>query len=256
MAPLPALIIVMGTSGCGKSTVGLAIAKELGIPFVDGDDLHPAANVAKMSHGHPLNDEDRIPWLHRIRETAILLTLAPGLEALDRPSHPPSPEEVHSAPLSHELAGALQHVHPDALAARLERTHAQGMTRERAACVVACSALTKEYRKLLRGEEARFHLPDGREIVSDSHLEPHIETFFVYLHGTRALLLKRMEARAGHFMKASMLDSQLATLEAPHETDEVNVAVVRLGQGDGEAEERGKEVVCRDAVERARRFVG
>jgi len=76
------------------------------------------------------------------------------------------------------------------------------------------------------------------------------------VHGTRALLLKRMEARAGHFMKASMLVSQLATLEPPHETDEVNVAVVKLGQGDAEAEERGKEAVCQDAVERARRFVG
>ena len=124
--------------------------------------------------------QDRIPWLHRIRETAILLTSPAGLTALDRPSHPPSPREVHSEPLSHELAGALQHVHPDALAARLERTDEQGITRERAACVVACSALTKEYRKLLRGEEARFHLLDGREVVSDSHLEPHIETFFVY----------------------------------------------------------------------------
>ncbi|TNY21094.1 P-loop containing nucleoside triphosphate hydrolase protein [Rhodotorula diobovata] len=256
MGPLPALIIVMGASGCGKSTVGLAIAKELGVPFVDGDDLHPADNVAKMSAGHPLNDEDRIPWLHRIRETAILLTSDAGLAALDRPSHPPSPSEVHSAALSHELASALQHVHPDALASRMDKRTKAGTKREREACVVACSALTREYRKLLRGEEARFHLPDGREVVSDSHLEPHIETFFVYLHGTRTLLLKRMEARAGHFMKASMLDSQLATLEPPHETDEVNVAVVKLGQGDDEGEERGKEAVCRDAVERARQLVG
>lgn len=76
------------------------------------------------------------------------------------------------------------------------------------------------------------------------------------VHGTRTLLLKRMEARAGHFMKAGMLDSQLATLEPPHETDEVNVAVVKLGQGDDEGEERGKEAVCRDAVERARQLVG
>jgi gluconokinase len=57
-------------------------------------------------------------------------------------------------------------------------------------------------------------------------------------------------------MKASMLDSQLATLQEPHETDEVNVAVVKLGQGEGEAEERGKEAVIVDAVARARKFVG
>ncbi|BGP44898.1 hypothetical protein JCM10450v2_000713 [Rhodotorula kratochvilovae] len=255
MAPLPALIIVMGASGCGKSTIGLNIATQLGIPFVDGDDLHPAANVAKMSSGHPLNDEDRIPWLHRIRETAILLTSPAGLAALDRPEHPPSPAEVHSAPLSHELAAAVQHVQPAALAARAERTKA-GVVRQREACVIACSALTVQYRNLLRGEEARFTLPDGREIVSETHLEPHIETYFVYLHGTRALLLKRMESRAGHFFKASMLDSQLATLQQPNETDEVNVAVVKLGQGADEADERGIEAVCRDAAERARRMVG
>jgi gluconokinase len=89
MTPLPALIIVMGTSGCGcvlfsslpltseradhssgcvfgessKSTVGLGIAEALGVPFVDGDDLHPAANVAKMSEGHPLTDEVRFSSL-------------------------------------------------------------------------------------------------------------------------------------------------------------------------------------------------
>jgi gluconokinase len=57
-------------------------------------------------------------------------------------------------------------------------------------------------------------------------------------------------------MKSSMLDSQLATLQEPNETEEVNVAVVKLGQGENEAEERGKEAVVGDAVERARRFIG
>lgn len=141
------------------------------------------AHHAPCHFAHRLTNarlQDRIPWLHRIRETAILLTSDAGLAALDRPSHPPSPSEVHSAALSHELASALQHVHPDALASRMDKRTKAGTKREREACVVACSALTREYRKLLRGEEARFHLPDGREVVSDSHLEPHIETFFVY----------------------------------------------------------------------------
>ena len=50
-------------SGCGKSTVGLALAARLAVPFVDADDLHPAANIAKMAAGHPLTDADRLPWL-------------------------------------------------------------------------------------------------------------------------------------------------------------------------------------------------
>ncbi len=56
-------IIVMGVSGCGKSTVGAELAEELGIPFQEGDRLHPKANVEKMSAGIPLTDEDRWPWL-------------------------------------------------------------------------------------------------------------------------------------------------------------------------------------------------
>jgi gluconokinase len=56
----------MGVSGTGKSTIGAALADALGIPFVEGDDLHPHGNVAKMAAGIPLTDEDRAPWLDRI----------------------------------------------------------------------------------------------------------------------------------------------------------------------------------------------
>lgn len=59
-------IVVMGVSGSGKSTVGAALAQRLRVPFADADDFHPAANIAKMSAGHPLNDEDRLPWLDSI----------------------------------------------------------------------------------------------------------------------------------------------------------------------------------------------
>ena len=74
--------VIMGVSGCGKSTVGEALAKRLGAPFYDGDDYHPPENVAKMASGKPLDDTDRIPWLARLRnliaahlekgETAVL----------------------------------------------------------------------------------------------------------------------------------------------------------------------------------------
>jgi gluconokinase len=65
----PLAIIVMGVSGCGKSSVGAELATRLGLPFIEGDALHPRANVDKMSAGTPLTDEDRWPWLTIIGET-------------------------------------------------------------------------------------------------------------------------------------------------------------------------------------------
>ena len=62
-APARPRVVVMGVSGCGKTTVGGLVARELGVPFLDGDSLHPVANVAKMAAGTPLTDEDRWPWL-------------------------------------------------------------------------------------------------------------------------------------------------------------------------------------------------
>ena len=58
-------LVVMGVSGSGKSTVGAALAQRLRVPFEDADDLHPSANIAKMSRGEALDDEDRYPWLER-----------------------------------------------------------------------------------------------------------------------------------------------------------------------------------------------
>lgn len=67
-ASSPAAVVVMGVCGCGKSTVGQGIAQALGIPFLEGDTFHPAANVAKMAAGIPLDDADRWPWLDRLGE--------------------------------------------------------------------------------------------------------------------------------------------------------------------------------------------
>lgn len=61
------IIIVMGVAGCGKSTVGRALAEALSWPFYDGDTYHPPQNVAKMAAGIPLDDGDRAPWLSRLR---------------------------------------------------------------------------------------------------------------------------------------------------------------------------------------------
>lgn len=62
----PHPIVVMGVSGTGKSTIGRALADALALPFVEGDDLHPEANHAKMAAGIPLTDDDRAPWLDAV----------------------------------------------------------------------------------------------------------------------------------------------------------------------------------------------
>ncbi|GMK55540.1 hypothetical protein CspeluHIS016_0205960 [Cutaneotrichosporon spelunceum] len=164
----PLLIVVMGPASCGKSTIGQNLARDLGIDFLDGDALHPAANVAKMSAGNPLDDADRLPWLQIIRDTGI--------------------RECHAA--WERGDGREQQVQDGKLG--------------RPACVIACSALKKSYRDILRGEAAT--VPEDK---------PTMKTIFVYCNGSPELLAQRIAARKGHFMKPQMLASQLATLEDP-----------------------------------------
>jgi gluconokinase len=78
-------VVIMGVSGCGKSSVGAGLAARLGLNYRDGDDLHPPENVAKMRVGMPLTDADRWPWLDRVGQ--VLLAEAPvivGCSALKR----------------------------------------------------------------------------------------------------------------------------------------------------------------------------
>ncbi|WP_246715257.1 gluconokinase [Aestuariivirga litoralis] len=129
----------MGVTSCGKTTVGEGLAQKLGIKaFVEGDRLHPEANIAKMSAGIALTDEDRWPWLKRIGA---------------------------------ELAGT------------------EG-------AIASCSALKRSYRECIVRAA-------GRPVA------------FVFLDGARGLLQERIDARKGHFMPPSLLDSQLRTLEPP-----------------------------------------
>ena len=75
MGDVVRMVVVMGVSGSGKTAVGRALARRLGMPFHDADDHHPPGNVAKMSRGEPLSDADRGPWLDALRE---LVTAALG----------------------------------------------------------------------------------------------------------------------------------------------------------------------------------
>ena len=63
------VIILMGAAGAGKTTVGRRLSEQLGWVFLDGDAVHPPANITKMAHGIPLTDEDRLPWLHALRRS-------------------------------------------------------------------------------------------------------------------------------------------------------------------------------------------
>ncbi|MFD4989360.1 gluconokinase [Streptomyces sp. NPDC058374] len=62
----PHVVVVMGVAGTGKTTIGPLLAERLGVPYAEGDDFHPPANIAKMSAGTPLDDDDRWPWLDAI----------------------------------------------------------------------------------------------------------------------------------------------------------------------------------------------
>jgi gluconokinase len=143
------LLVLMGVSGSGKTTVGQCLAARNNAAFFDADDFHPPANVEKMAAGMPLDDHDRAPWLARLRR-----------------------EVIDAVP-------------PGGLA------------------VLACSALKRAY---------RLQLGVGANGVA-----------LVYLQADPRVLERRIESRAGHFMKAGMLASQLAALEPPDADEGVTV---------------------------------
>ena len=144
-------IVLMGVTGSGKTTVGAALAQSLGWRFLDADDFHPEANVRKMAAGNPLTDDDRWPWLDRLRD------------------------EMRSA---REASVDL---------------------------VLACSALKASYRARLAE-------------AGDVH--------FVFLEGTREAIAERLASRQHRYMPASLLASQLDTLEPPADALRIDV---RLG---------------------------
>lgn len=78
-SPAPVRVVVMGVAGSGKTTIGRLLAERLGSSFLDADDAHPPANIAKMTNGIPLTDDDRRPWLEQLRReltgsTAMVIT--------------------------------------------------------------------------------------------------------------------------------------------------------------------------------------
>jgi len=80
MSSSPRAVVVLGVSGCGKTTVATAVAARLDYDVCDADDLHSTANIAKMHSGHPLTDEDRGPWLHAVgRRMAETLARGRGI---------------------------------------------------------------------------------------------------------------------------------------------------------------------------------
>ncbi|CBQ68590.1 related to thermoresistant gluconokinase [Sporisorium reilianum SRZ2] len=238
----PTLLIVMGTSGSGKSTVGAALSGALHCPFVDGDDLHPASNVAKMSAGQPLDDADREPWLVKIRRT--------GLELATTQTQPRAPQEGQVKKLAEVLETSQAHStardHSAAAASASESTHGEAKKEERSAkvAVIACSSLKLVYRRLLRGTLPALNHP------SALHPEPapptDLRVIHIYLDLSRQLLEQRMSNRKGHFMKLDMLYSQLDTLQVPDPKTEPGVIVVKVER------ETSTDAIVRDAVAQLR----
>ena len=146
------VVVVMGVSGSGKTTVARDLAAALHCSFLEGDELHPPANVAKMRGGTPLTDADRRPWL-------------------------------------------------EAIAARIDQWRSRGESG-----VVTCSALKRAYRDILIG--------DRKDVT------------LAYLRGSRSLIESRMNARHGHFMPVTLLDSQFATLEEPGPDERPVIAAI------------------------------
>jgi ribose 5-phosphate isomerase A len=137
----PPILVIMGVSGVGKSSVAQELAARLGWPFEEGDALHPEANVAKMQAGIPLTDADRRPWLERI-------------------------------------------------AAWIDEQRAKKQPG-----IITCSALKRSYRQIIIGDRPEVRL--------------------IYLRGGRDLIAQRLARRSGHFMPASLLQSQFDVLEEP-----------------------------------------
>jgi len=157
------IVITFGVSGAGKTTIGKLLAQELGWQFVEADDFHPETSVEKMRSGHALTDDDRWPWLQRLRDE-IGRSLAAGENA-----------------------------------------------------VLACSALKRKYRDVLR-------------VNSDVK--------FVFLRADYALIEKQLRQRHGHFMNPELLRSQFVDLEEPKPDEDV--VTIELGRTPQEIVEKIK----------------
>jgi ribose 5-phosphate isomerase A len=142
----PPILVIMGVSGTGKSTVAQELAWRLGWPFEEGDALHPDANIAKMHAGMPLTDADRKPWLERAA------TWIDGQRAKKQPG------------------------------------------------IITCSALKRSYRQIIIGDRPEVRL--------------------VYLRGGRDVVAEHLAGRHGHFMPATLLQSQFDTLEEPDPSED------------------------------------
>ncbi len=175
----------MGVSGSGKSTIGKKIAEHFDLPFIEGDDYHPAANVAKMEAGKPLNDEDRQPWLEALGE--VLAKAESGAES-PRDSGAESPRENGAE--GPRDSGA-------------ESPRDSGAETQKGA-VLGSSALKEAYRDTLR-----------KPLKGELHI--------IFLDGSREVLLDRLQSRKDHFFPPHLLDSQLETLEPPQDAIRIDI---------------------------------
>ena len=144
----------MGVSGCGKTAVGRAVAQQWGADFQDADDWHTPDAVAKMAAGHPLTDEDRAPWLGRLREKVIATTPAEGRTVL--------------------ACSALRRRYREALRAGLDGVQFVYLAGSKALIAARMAARTGHYMptSLLDSQFAALEIPGPDEAVSISIDQP------------------------------------------------------------------------------------
>ena len=184
------IVVLMGVSGSGKSTIGTLLAERLRTTFADADDYHPAANKAKMAAGHPLNDDDRQPWLETLNGLMKGWYESGGSGVL--------------------ACSALKEKYRETLDAGMPLTDEDrqpwletlnrmmvGWFEAGKKGVLACSALKEKYRETLGAG-----LPEGA--VS-----------FVFLDGSKEMIAARLAARHHEYMNPALLESQFQTLEVP-----------------------------------------
>ncbi|GGW91167.1 gluconokinase [Streptomyces chryseus] len=140
----PHVVVVMGVAGTGKTTIGPLLAGRLGVPYAEGDDFHPPANIAKMSAGTPLDDADRLPWLDAIGAWAHGRSGLGGV--------------VSSSALKRAYRDRLRAAAPGAVFLHLtgDRELIEGRMRERRGHFMPTALLDSQYAALqpLQGDEA------------------------------------------------------------------------------------------------------
>ena len=190
MEESPKIIVVMGVSGCGKSTVGKLVAGGLRCEFVEGDEYHTPENIAKMGSGHPLEDEDRRGWMAALNRKLCEVVQSGGRAVLAC-SALKAIYRVVQLNFTPEITSCLYALILSTFSIKFLKQH---MNSSIYGVIFSWNSLYREWlTEGLAGRRVRF----------------------IFIRGDFEAISQRMEERRGHYMKANMLRSQFDALEEP-----------------------------------------